>query len=97
VAHRPSAAKFQNVKSHVGVNDDDQPTLIDHHIIDLRCRAAADMIGDEVDDLVRSGWLRYIDDPQAGAELDRMHERPCHALGEVIVRHVERRFSSGSS
>ena len=49
----PSHLEFEHVKADVAVDDVNQPTLVEHHIVALRRGTAADRLGNEKADFAR--------------------------------------------
>ena len=79
-----AAVEFQHVEADVAVDHVNQPALVEHHVVALRRGAAADRIGNETADFARRHWIGDVDDAQAAAEPDRMHQRAGHALVELM-------------
>ena len=71
-----TAVEFKRIEPDVAINDINQPTLVERHVVALRCRTPARGLGNEIADFARGRWVCNVDNAQAGAEPHCKYERP---------------------
>src|SRR5262249_10147535 len=79
-----TTVEFKRIESDVAINDINQPTLVEHHVVALRSRTPARGLGDEIADFARGRWLCNVDNAQAGAEPHCKYEGAGHAFVELM-------------
>src|SRR5215471_11229819 len=88
-----TTVEFKRIEPDVAINDINQPTLVEHHVVALRSRSPARGFGDEIADFARGRWVCNVDNAQAGAEPHCKYERPSHAFVELMGAEPRARHS----
>lgn len=89
-----ATVEFENVESNVTIDDINQPPLIEHNIVALRCWTPARGLRNEITFFARRRRIGDVDNPQTCAEPHREYERTGHALME-LMRAETRARSAG--
>src|SRR5436305_4009489 len=76
--------EFEDVEAGIAVDDVDEPTLVDIHIIGLRRGLAGRGLGDEPAGFLRRHRIGDIYDAQTAREPRAVDERAIHALLELV-------------